>query len=270
MLLEARHARRFGQPQPPAVCGSAGTLPRLRQPHRLVHPHQPVPHQPPPPRTRRQHRPCPLTLARQLRHRPPRPRRHILVPRPPPHSRPRTPGHRATHRAARRSAPPPRTAHPTPPRHRGLHPTPHRARTSPTCHAVPARPARGAAPVLPLPRPVPPRRHPLRCTDPPTPPLHPPPRPHPRRINGNLDTHVCHALSRPTHPSRIRDGRLRPGPTALHRADPLARSTLPLHAAAPQAADLALAEWEVFDPLLHHSHMHPRLPTTIRHRGRSN
>ncbi|TXC99767.1 DUF6083 domain-containing protein [Streptomyces sp. ISID311] len=42
----------------------------------------------------------------------------------------------------------------------------------------------------------------------------------------------------------------------------------PLHAAAPHVADLALAEWEVFDPLLHHSHMYPRLPTAIRHRGR--
>lgn len=43
----------------------------------------------------------------------------------------------------------------------------------------------------------------------------------------------------------------------------------PLHTAASQAADLALAEWEVFDPLLHHPYMHPRLPTAIRHRGRS-
>ncbi|MFC9227418.1 DUF6083 domain-containing protein [Streptomyces decoyicus] len=42
----------------------------------------------------------------------------------------------------------------------------------------------------------------------------------------------------------------------------------PLHAAASQVADLALAEWEVFDPLLHHSHMHSRLPTASR-RGRS-
>lgn len=42
----------------------------------------------------------------------------------------------------------------------------------------------------------------------------------------------------------------------------------PLHAAAPHVADLALAEWEVFDPLLHHSHMHSRLPTAIRHRSR--
>ena len=28
------------------------------------------------------------------------------------------------------------------------------------------------------------------------------------------------------------------------------------HAAAPAAADLALADWEVFDPLLHHQHIH--------------
>ncbi|MET8405884.1 DUF6083 domain-containing protein [Streptomyces sp900116325] len=35
----------------------------------------------------------------------------------------------------------------------------------------------------------------------------------------------------------------------------------PHHAAAPGAADLALAEWEVFDPLLHHQHIHTRLPT---------
>ncbi|MFI0714078.1 DUF6083 domain-containing protein [Streptomyces inhibens] len=42
----------------------------------------------------------------------------------------------------------------------------------------------------------------------------------------------------------------------------------PLHATAPQVADLALSEWEVFDPLLHHCHMHPRLPTAIRHRTR--
>ncbi|WP_327293549.1 MULTISPECIES: DUF6083 domain-containing protein [unclassified Streptomyces] len=38
----------------------------------------------------------------------------------------------------------------------------------------------------------------------------------------------------------------------------------PSHATAPGAADLALADWEIFDPLLHHQHMHPRLPTTSR------
>ncbi|MFI0908744.1 DUF6083 domain-containing protein [Streptomyces sioyaensis] len=42
----------------------------------------------------------------------------------------------------------------------------------------------------------------------------------------------------------------------------------PLHAAASQVADLALAEWEVFDPLLHHAHMHPRLPNAVRRPGR--
>jgi hypothetical protein len=45
----------------------------------------------------------------------------------------------------------------------------------------------------------------------------------------------------------------------------------PLHAATPQAPDLARAEWEVFDPLLHHAHIHPRLPTTgQRHRSAAN
>ncbi|MFJ8510199.1 DUF6083 domain-containing protein [Streptomyces avermitilis] len=34
----------------------------------------------------------------------------------------------------------------------------------------------------------------------------------------------------------------------------------PAHAAAPGAADLALAEWEVFDPLLHAEHLHTCLP----------
>lgn len=34
----------------------------------------------------------------------------------------------------------------------------------------------------------------------------------------------------------------------------------PVHAAAPGAADLALAGWQVFDPLLHAEHIHTRLP----------
>lgn len=34
----------------------------------------------------------------------------------------------------------------------------------------------------------------------------------------------------------------------------------PAHAAAPGAADLALAGWQVFDPLLHAAHIHTRLP----------
>ncbi|MER6094097.1 DUF6083 domain-containing protein [Streptomyces bluensis] len=34
----------------------------------------------------------------------------------------------------------------------------------------------------------------------------------------------------------------------------------PAHAATPSAADLALAGWQTFDPLLHASHIHTRLP----------
>ncbi|MFF8925701.1 DUF6083 domain-containing protein [Streptomyces longwoodensis] len=41
----------------------------------------------------------------------------------------------------------------------------------------------------------------------------------------------------------------------------------PVHAAAPSAADLAMAEWEAFDPLVHHAHIHSRLPTHVRRRG---
>jgi hypothetical protein len=33
----------------------------------------------------------------------------------------------------------------------------------------------------------------------------------------------------------------------------------PAHAAAPNAADLALAGWQVFDPLLHAAHIRTRL-----------
>ncbi|MGW5207917.1 hypothetical protein ACWEQ5_25220 [Streptomyces griseoincarnatus] len=40
----------------------------------------------------------------------------------------------------------------------------------------------------------------------------------------------------------------------------------PQHAATPTAADLALAEWEPFDPLPHSDHIHTRLPT-LRRRG---
>ncbi|MEV6197544.1 DUF6083 domain-containing protein [Streptomyces sp. NPDC051920] len=36
----------------------------------------------------------------------------------------------------------------------------------------------------------------------------------------------------------------------------------PAHAATPGAADLALAGWQVFDPLLHAAHLHTRLPHT--------
>ena len=38
----------------------------------------------------------------------------------------------------------------------------------------------------------------------------------------------------------------------------------PQHAAAPTAADLALTDWEPFDPLVHHAHVHPRLPNHVR------
>ncbi|MFG2651210.1 DUF6083 domain-containing protein [Streptomyces sp. NPDC048436] len=34
------------------------------------------------------------------------------------------------------------------------------------------------------------------------------------------------------------------------------------HAGAPGAADLALTQWQVFDPLIHHSHIRPHLPHT--------
>ncbi|MFD4116803.1 hypothetical protein ACFWSJ_25535 [Streptomyces niveus] len=36
----------------------------------------------------------------------------------------------------------------------------------------------------------------------------------------------------------------------------------PAHAATPTSADLARAEWELFDPQFHHQHIHPRLPLT--------
>jgi hypothetical protein len=38
----------------------------------------------------------------------------------------------------------------------------------------------------------------------------------------------------------------------------------PQHAETPTAADLALTEWEPFDPLVHHAHVHRRLPTHSR------
>ncbi|MQL61905.1 hypothetical protein F6Q10_04505 [Streptomyces vinaceus] len=41
----------------------------------------------------------------------------------------------------------------------------------------------------------------------------------------------------------------------------------PQHAATPTAADLALAEWKRFDPLLHSDHIHTRLPTLRRKGG---
>ncbi|MGJ5831989.1 DUF6083 domain-containing protein [Streptomyces ossamyceticus] len=35
----------------------------------------------------------------------------------------------------------------------------------------------------------------------------------------------------------------------------------PQHAASPTVPDLAVADWEPFDPLIHHEHIHARLPT---------
>ncbi|MFF4795076.1 DUF6083 domain-containing protein [Streptomyces sp. NPDC001276] len=39
------------------------------------------------------------------------------------------------------------------------------------------------------------------------------------------------------------------------------------HAATPTAADLVVADWEPFDPLAHHEHIHNRLPTRTRRPG---
>ncbi|WP_254389310.1 hypothetical protein [Streptomyces sp. AC550_RSS872] len=41
------------------------------------------------------------------------------------------------------------------------------------------------------------------------------------------------------------------------------------HGDVPTAGDMAVAEWEVFDPLLHHEHIYNRLPTLVR-RARPN
>ncbi|MGW7304258.1 hypothetical protein ACWGI1_01610 [Streptomyces sp. NPDC054835] len=38
----------------------------------------------------------------------------------------------------------------------------------------------------------------------------------------------------------------------------------PAHAAISGAPDLALADWEPFDPLIHHKHIATRLPRTNR------
>jgi hypothetical protein len=43
----------------------------------------------------------------------------------------------------------------------------------------------------------------------------------------------------------------------------------PQHAATPSAADLAVADWEPFDPLVHHEHVHTRLPARVRRPGPS-
>ncbi|WP_405773660.1 DUF6083 domain-containing protein [Streptomyces sp. NBC_00859] len=41
----------------------------------------------------------------------------------------------------------------------------------------------------------------------------------------------------------------------------------PAHAAAPTPADLALSDFDLFDPLVHHQHIHSRLPRTGPHRN---
>ncbi|MFG2948473.1 DUF6083 domain-containing protein [Streptomyces adustus] len=41
----------------------------------------------------------------------------------------------------------------------------------------------------------------------------------------------------------------------------------PQHADSPTAAELAVADWEPFDPLRHHEHIHTRLPTGARRPG---
>ncbi|KDN75600.1 hypothetical protein DF19_08790 [Streptomyces olindensis] len=41
----------------------------------------------------------------------------------------------------------------------------------------------------------------------------------------------------------------------------------PEHSAASTAADVAVTEWEPFDPLLHHEHVHTRIPTLTRRQG---
>ncbi|MGI5453576.1 hypothetical protein ACQEWB_10460 [Streptomyces sp. CA-249302] len=41
----------------------------------------------------------------------------------------------------------------------------------------------------------------------------------------------------------------------------------PEHAAIPTAPDMTVAEWEPFDPLLHHEHIHTRLPAITRRPG---
>ncbi|MFI0813874.1 DUF6083 domain-containing protein [Streptomyces echinatus] len=43
----------------------------------------------------------------------------------------------------------------------------------------------------------------------------------------------------------------------------------PQHAATPSAPDLTVADWEPFDPLVHHEHIHTRLPDRIRRPGPS-
>ncbi|MFF4510447.1 DUF6083 domain-containing protein [Streptomyces mirabilis] len=44
----------------------------------------------------------------------------------------------------------------------------------------------------------------------------------------------------------------------------------PDHAASSTAADVAVTEWEPFDPLIHHEHIHTRLPALTRRQGPAN
>ncbi|MER5346189.1 DUF6083 domain-containing protein [Streptomyces mirabilis] len=41
----------------------------------------------------------------------------------------------------------------------------------------------------------------------------------------------------------------------------------PQHAVAPSAGDMTVPDWESFDPLVHHEHIHTRLPTRVRRPG---
>ncbi|GAA2679248.1 DUF6083 domain-containing protein [Streptomyces lunalinharesii] len=75
-------------------------------------------------------------------------------------------------------------------------------------------------------------------------------------------TPPCGQLALPTSQMAIYNLNHLPSPEQLRwRAQ-----RCPLHAAPSQASDLALAEWELFDPLLHHTHIHTRLPTATRRR----
>jgi hypothetical protein len=41
----------------------------------------------------------------------------------------------------------------------------------------------------------------------------------------------------------------------------------PQHATTPTAADLAVTDFELFDPIRHHAHIHIRLPASARRPG---
>ncbi|RZB13612.1 hypothetical protein StrepF001_43200, partial [Streptomyces sp. F001] len=91
-----------------------------------------------------------------------------------------------------------------------------------------------------------------------------------------------HRCTRPVLPPERPAGRWRLLPTGPHRGQLALPDTLmavydlghlphaeqrrwraqhcPAHASPPSAADLALAAWQVFDPLLHVAYIHARLP----------